>query len=868
MKKTSFKEIRLIDYAPPAFLIDETKLDFDIHKSHTTVKSRLIVKRNPACKNDTSPLVLMGEAQRLIKIAINGKLLPRESYKLDEHSITIPKFPARAIVEIESTNEPQKNTALSGLYAAGKMLCTQCEPEGFRRITYYPDRPDVMSKFTVTIHADRKQYPILLSNGNLIAKGKEAGGRHWVKWQDPFKKPAYLFALVAGKLEKVSDKFKTKSGRKVLIELYTEPGRKSETGFAISAIKKSMKWDEDTYGLEYDLNRFMLVAVSFFNMGAMENKGLNIFNDSCVLGKAETAPDDYIEFIERVVGHEYFHNWTGDRVTCRDWFQLSLKEGLTVFREQEFCGDMNARALERLHSITSLRRSQFAEDAGAMAHPIRPASYKAIDNFYTSTVYGKGAEVVRMIQTLAGRKGFKKGLNLYIKRHDGQAATCENFVSAMADANNLDLKQFMLWYSQAGTPALNVKSKYNEKKKTFTLNVKQSCPPTPGQPKKLPFHIPFAIGLLNPKAKNADMMGTKVLSLRKAQEKFVFKNVRAEPIPSLLREFSAPVRLNYSYTESDLLFLMSKDSDAFNRWEAGQKLFMKYILSGKKRLPAKFINALRAVLRDKNLDAATKAMTLALPTEGEIGLAWRAKNKLIDPIAIFETRRAISKNIAEELQDDFWVVFEDLSKTTSERSSDGVSRGKRSLKNLCLSYLSKARPEDALPLAAEMVAASKNMTDQTTALDILVDMGGKTSQAMLALFEKRYTGKPNIMDEWLSSQASARKNNVLKAVKKLMKHKDFAINNPNRVSALIGTFAANPLGFHAADGSGYRFIADTLMKIDALNPQSAARLAKAFLRWRDYEPKRQRMMRAQLKRMAKNKKLSVNCHEIITKSLR
>jgi aminopeptidase N len=859
-------EVRLADYVVPAFLIDTTDLDFDIRGSKVTVASQLAMYRNPAHKDKKAPLVLDGEFQTFVSIAVNGKKLTPSEYKLTDEHLIVAHMPDVAIVQVVSWHEPAKNKALSGLYAAGKMLSTQNEPEGFRRITYYPDRSDVLSSFTVTIHADKKLYPVLLSNGNLIAMGSEKDGRHWVRWEDPFRKPCYLFALVAGKLDCVQDHFKTKSGRKVLIEMYVEPGKKKETGFALAAIKNAMKWDEQRFGLEYDLKRFMLVAVSFFNMGAMENKGLNIFNDSCVLGRAETAPDHYIAFIERVVGHEYCHNWTGDRVTCRDWFQLSLKEGLTVFREQEFCGAMSSPELERLRTVAILRRAQFPEDAGAMAHPIRPATYQAIDNFYTATVYEKGAEVCRMIQTLVGKKGFEKGLSLYIKRHDGTAATCEDFVKAQADANKIDLKHFLLWYSQAGTPVLTVKSAYNEKKKTFALEIRQKTKPTPGQPKKLPLHIPFAMGLLDEKGR--DLIGTKVLSLHKEREKFVFKNIKSKPVPSLLRNFSAPVILNYATTDAELLFLMAHDTDAFNRWEAGQKLFMKYILKQPKKLPPAMVDALRQVLCDAKLDEATKAISLSIPTEAEVGLALKGKGQLIDPVAVYQARQNLVRLIAKSLQEELWMTFVDIEATLDEKASDGVARGRRSLKNLCLSYLGKEVPHDVAPVAAAQVAGSANMTDQTTGLDILTDIGGKLSKEMLRLFEKRYLGNPNIMDSWLSTQASARRKGVLADVKKLMKHKAFRLDNPNRVSALIGVFAGNPFGFHAADGSGYRFVADVLIKLDPLNPLAAGRLGKSFLRWKDYDKKRQALMKAQLRRLAKQKKLSPNLREVVSKSLK
>ncbi|MDD5585955.1 MAG: aminopeptidase N [Alphaproteobacteria bacterium] len=859
------KETRLADYAPPAFLVDHVDLDFDIREKETRVRASLKVRRNPSVRDKKAPLALDGEAQKLLGIKVNGKKLRSGEYELTSRSLVIKNIPGSALVEIESSNEPKKNTALSGLYAAGPMLVTQCEAEGFRRITFYPDRPDVLATFTATIRADKKRYPVLLANGNRVKSGMEGKGRHFVTWKDPFPKPCYLFALVAGKLDKVAEHYVTKSGRKVLLEIYVEPGKKKETGFAMDAVKKAMRWDEKTYGLEYDLDRFMIVAVSFFNMGAMENKGLNIFNDACVLGRSATATDNDIAYIERIVGHEYFHNWTGDRITCRDWFQLSLKEGLTVFREQEFCGDMDSRSLERLKTVWNLRRAQFAEDAGAMAHAIRPASYQAIDNFYTYTVYSKGSEVVRMIQTFVGRKGFHKGMDLYVKRHDGQAATCENFVNAMADANRIDLKQFMLWYSQAGTPVLDVSGRYDAKRKEYRLTVKQSCPPTPRQSKKAPMHMPFSVGLLD--SKGRDLIGTRVLPLRKAQERFVFRNIPEKPVPSLLRDFSAPVRMNCSFTNGELLFLMAHDSDTFNRWEAAQKLFMKFLLADAPASPA-FIDALRAVLRDKRLDAATKAMTLSLPSETEHGLALRAQKRLIDPAALYAARQRVLRSLAAGLADDLWSVFEKLESALDQKDSGGTARGKRSLKNLCLAYLAKDAAHDALPVAASLVAHSANMTDRMSGLAVLVDTTSALRVKMLAHFEKAYKDNPVIMDHWLSVQASARRPGVLADVKRLTKHPAFSLGNPNRARALLGAFATNPFGFHAADGSGYRFMSEMILKVDRLNPHTSAGLAKPFLRWRDFDVIRQKMMKAELTGLTKHKGLSVNCREVVEKSLK
>jgi aminopeptidase N len=879
----SAQEILLADYAPPDFRVEDVNIDIDIQSDHARVTTCLRVRRNPKSKKKTAPFWLDGENQKLENLSVDGYALRVKDYRLTPHGIEIPDLPNKCVIEVVSTHDPYKNTALSGLYAAGPMLCTQCESEGFRRITYYPDRPDVMAKFRATLHADKKKFPVLLANGNLIKKGREGKNRHYATWDDPFPKPCYLFAAVAGKFDRVVDRFRTKSGRKVLIEIYVEPGKKSETAFARTAIKKAMKWDEKTFGLEYDLDRFMMVATPFFNHGAMENKGLNVFNDVCVLGRTDTATDGTISFIERVVGHEYFHNWTGDRITCRDWFQLSLKEGLTVFREQEFMGDMNSRAVERLGDVRTLRRAQFSEDAGSLAHPVRPDRYKAIDNFYTATVYEKGAEVVRMIQTLAGRDGFRRGMKLYVQRHDGQAVTCDDFVDAMADANKLDLRQFMRWYEQAGTPTVTAKSHYDEKTKTLRLALTQSTKPTPGQKRKLPLHIPFTVGLLN--AKGRDMRPTIVLSLTKPRQEFVFKNVPEKPVLSLLRDFSAPVRLSYpQQSDTELLFLSAHDSDPFNRWEATYRLLTKRLLAlaDEDKGDGKLIAALGDTLRNPKLDAAFKAMTLALPSEGELGLETRALGGLIDPDALMEARKSFVLKIAHALESDFRTAHKKLQRL-SPRATDGASMGMRSLKNLCLAYLSSDENPAALQQAYKQATQSRNMTDTIAALGMLVDAASQSrlrpaherraqssrdlAQKALKAFETRWRKMPAVMDRWFAVQASARRGDVLAEVKKLLRHPGFDIKNPNRVSALIGAFTGNPRGFHARNGAGYRFIAMMILKIDPINPHAAAGLAKAFARWRDYESDRQKLMQTALKQLAK-RKLSANTSEVVERSLK
>ncbi len=864
------------DYTPPAFLIDATEMDLELDPKKTRVRITLTLHRNPEAPNPKASLILNGETQKLIGVWQDDVKLKPSAYTLTEQTLTLTNLPDRVRLRIESTHAPTKNTALSGLYVAGPLLCTQCEPEGFRRITYYLDRPDVLAPFTVTLHADKAQYPALLANGNRIARGEEPNGRHWVRWEDPFPKPCYLFAVVAGDLDSVRRTTKTKQGRPVDVAMYVEKGRTKETAFALQALDRAMRWDETTYGLSYDLDLFMIVAVSFFNMGAMENKGLNIFNDACVLGRAETATDGDIAFIERVVGHEYFHNWTGDRVTCRDWFQLSLKEGLTVFREQEFCAAQHGHAFERMMTVSQLRRGQFTEDAGAMAHPVRPDSYEAIDNFYTSTVYQKGAEVVRMIQTFVGKPTFRKGLRLYLKRHDGQAATCEDFVQAHADASGRDFTQFLRWYSQAGTPVLNVRGAYDATEGTYRLTVRQTTPPTPGQPTKKPLHLPLAVGLLD--AEGHDLIGTRVLEVRKAREVFVIeglpKGLDVPPVPSLLRDFSAPVRLDYPSTESDLLHVVAHDIDPLNRWDAGQTLLRRCALArlgvGSPRagkLSARLVESFRAALTDSKAEAALRAMMLTSPSEAELGLALKAAGKLIDPVQVSLVRQDIVRELAEPLCEDLERLRKTLGAKLDPKASDGKARGVRSLVNLALAFRARLGLPEALDEAARLVARSSNMTDKIAGLSILSESPSPLYAPALAAFEKRYKDAPTIMDEWLAVQAGARLQGVLTTVRGLLTHPAFTLNNPNRVSALLGTFAGNPFGFHAEDGLGYAFLAEQIERLDPINPHSAARLAKPFLRWRDFDTSRQALMRKALKRLAA-KPLSANTREVVMRSLK
>ena len=865
------RPVLLKDYQPSPFLITDVALKIAIHDDATTVDSSLTFRRNPLAKGKT-PLRLDGVELELLSVSLNGKDLPPDAYKRTAEQLVIADLPAQGTLRIVNRIQPQRNTALSGFYLSGAMLTTQCEAEGFRRITYYPDRPDVLARFTVRMEADAKRYPVLLANGNLIAKGKAKAGRHWVEWEDPYPKPCYLFAMVAGELDCVRDSFTTKSGRKILLEMYVEAGNADQVGIALQSLKAAMKWDEEAYNLEYDLDRFMIVATSFFNMGAMENKGLNIFNSDCVLARPETATDADIAFVERVVGHEYFHNWTGNRITCRDWFQLSLKEGLTVFREQQFVEAMNSPAVERVRETRGLRASQFAEDAGPNAHPVRPSSYLTIDNFYTATVYSKGAEVCRMLHTILGDRRWQRGMALYVERHDGSAATCDDFIAAMADANRVDLSQFKLWYSQAGTPVLKVTGKYNVKQQTYQLQIKQSCPPTPGQKKKLPLHIPFAIGLLD--AEGRDLIGTEILQLHKLVETFTFKHIERQPIPSLLRNFSAPVRVVHDYTEPELLFLLAHEHDSFSRWDAGQTLFNRVLLrlvaaaAAKRKLvaPKAFIAALGPIIAQSAHDPAYAALMLQIPSEQEIALALANQGKKVDVDAVHKAREFLRQAIGKAHHLAFAACWRALK--PDPYGFNGVAMGQRSLKNLCLAYMAGSGEHSALAEAAAQVRQSPNMTDQMMALGILVQSGDALSGRALDEFYARWHDDALIINKWFAVQAAAMRRDTLGKVKALLKHPDFDIKNPNKVRALLGTFVhGNPFAFHAPNGGGYKLLVQQVKRLDKLNPQMAARLVQAFDRWRCYTPKQQKLMQAALRELLAVKGLSTNCLELASKAL-
>lgn len=861
------------DYAAPAFLIDRVDLSFDIEDDATRVHARLVVTRNDkAARQDD--LVLDGSAA-LVAVTLDGERLGEGGYVLADDQLTVRGVPDSFILEVETEIDPAANTSLMGLYASNGNLFTQCEPEGFRKITYYLDRPDVMAKFTTTIMADKHKFPVLLSNGNKVGEGMVDKKRHWVKWVDPYKKPSYLFALVAGKLTALKDKFVTMRGREVALEIWTEPADQDKTQHAMESLKHSMKWDEQRFGLEYDLDIYMIVAVGDFNMGAMENKGLNVFNTKYVLARKDTATDADFQGVERVIGHEYFHNWTGNRVTCRDWFQLSLKEGLTVFRDQEFGADMSSRAVKRIEDVKGLRAHQFPEDAGPTSHPIRPDSYIEMNNFYTMTVYEKGAEVVRMYHTLLGEAGFRKGMDLYFKRHDGQAVTCDDFRAAMADANDVDLGQFGLWYSQAGTPVLSVSGRYDSVARSYTLNVRQSCPATPGQEQKQPFHIPLALGLVG--ADGADLPlrlegeaeaqgGTRVLDVKAAEQSFTFVDVPAEPVPSLLRGFSAPVKLDFDWRDDQLAFLMANDSDSFSRWEAGQTLaerLFKQLLTtlaagGELKLPETFVAAFRAVLKDHVADPAFKALMLALPSEAEILEMVEAAN----PASIHQVRDFVLDELAQALRGEWREAYE-LSQTRDYKPQDA---GKRDLKNRALAMLN--RLDDAWPAeaASKQCQEADNMTDQMGAMLALRDRDGAERDDCFTAFAARWQGDALVMDKFFMLVASSQLPGTLEHVQSAMQHPAFTLKNPNKARALIGTFGANMALFHAADGSGYRFLADQVLALDAINPQVASRIVNAFRRLKKLEPARQALMREQLQRLA-GQTLSKDVYEIVSKIL-
>ncbi|WP_271893270.1 aminopeptidase N [Candidatus Phyllobacterium onerii] len=880
MRTDTGQVFHLEDYKPTDFLIPETHLDFSLHPERTVVKSTLQIERREGVASD-APLILDGDDLKLVDIRLDGAVLGDNAYVATPDRLEIRGLPENGAFTLEITTEinPTTNRQLTGLYRSSDVYCTQCEAEGFRRITYFLDRPDMLSVYTVRIEAERSEAPLLLSNGNPQDKGKLANGRHFAVWHDPHPKPAYLFALVAGDLGVITDTFTTASGRHVDLGIYVEHGKEPRALYAMDALKRSMKWDEDVFGREYDLNVFNVVAVSDFNMGAMENKGLNVFNDKYVLADPDTATDTDYAGIEAVIAHEYFHNWTGNRITCRDWFQLCLKEGLTVYRDHEFSADMRSRAVKRIAEVKGLKAHQFPEDAGPLAHPVRPRQFREINNFYTSTVYEKGSEVVRMIRTVLGPELFRKGMDLYFERHDGDAATIEDFIKVFEDASGEDLSQFALWYDQAGTPNLAITYDYDQATKTFEIEIEQSLKPTPGQTSKKPMHIPVQFALLGakgrelrPRSAKGGLVKDDVIHLRKRKERFSFSGIPERPVPSLLRGFSAPVTLTSELTRTDLAFLARNDGDEVTRWQALTQLLNAKLTSNAKRVrggkPATIENSsiklLGEIAFNVTLDEAFRALCLSIPSESDIA---RELGANIDPDAILGSRDALISAVAEAHAGKFAQTYGELAQEGSFKP-DAAGAGRRALRNVLLDYLSVA--ESSSKRAATQFKNADNMTDRAAALGVLVQRFGDSDATNHALqaFEARFGNDPLVMDKWFVVQAMQPGNGALDKVRELMTHKLFSLDNPNRTRALIGAFSSgNQTGFNRADGAGYKFFAETILTIDKKNPQLAARLLTAMRSWRSFEPVRREHARESLATIARETGLSADVRDIVERTL-
>ncbi|ELA9867818.1 aminopeptidase N [Vibrio parahaemolyticus] len=855
------------DYQAPSHTITEIDLTFDLYDNDTIVTALSKVVQ----KGESPTLELDGEGLELRSVKVDGEDWAHHEVK--EASLVLSDLPAEFELEIITKIDPEANTALEGLYKSGGAFCTQCEAEGFRRITYYLDRPDVLAKYTTKVIADKATYPYLLSNGNRIAQGEAENGRHWVQWQDPHPKPAYLFALVAGDFDVLRDKYTTMSGRNVDLEIFVDKGNLDRAGHAMTSLINSMKWDEERFGLEYDLDIYMIVAVDFFNMGAMENKGLNIFNSKFVLANDQTATDrDYLG-IEAVIGHEYFHNWTGNRVTCRDWFQLSLKEGLTVFRDQEFSSDLGSRAVNRIDNVRIIRGPQFAEDASPMSHPIRPDKVIEMNNFYTLTVYEKGSEVIRMYHTLLGEEGFQKGMKLYFERHDGTAATCEDFVSAIEDATGVDLKQFRLWYSQSGTPTLRVNSEYNAEAKTYALTVEQFTEATQDQAEKQALHIPFDIELYDSKGQIIPLIINgesvhNVLDIKQDKQTFVFENVVEQPVPSLLREFSAPVKLEYDYSDAELIFLMKHATNDFARWDASQMLLAKYIrqnvtnvqTGSEVQLSEDLIDAFRGVLLDENLEPAFIAQVFSLPSINEI-TGWY---KQIDVDAVDTVLNSITVSLSAALEDELSATYHTLKQ--AEYTIDHAAIGKRALRNQCLQFL--AHTDKGNTLVKAQYEAANNMTDTIAAMSAANSAQLECREELMADYSDKWKHDGLVMDKWFALQGTNPAEDALEKVKATMNHEAFSLKNPNRTRSLIGSFlAANPVRFHDKSGSGYQFAGEILRQLNDSNPQVASRMIDPLLKFRKYDEARQAMIRAELEKLKAMDNLAKDLFEKVTKAL-
>lgn len=868
MKTDTPKTIYLKDYKPYPFEIESIDLNFDIQDGYTdvTAATRVRIKDDKA-----KEIFLNGEYLELISIKVNGELT--EEYKLDKTSLRIPcpkhEDGDNAFeLEIVTRIKPEENTRLEGLYKSGDTYCTQCEAEGFRCITYYPDRPDVMSVFTTRIEASAEKYPVLLGNGNLTEKGEVENGRHYTIWHDPWKKPAYLFALVAGDLSHIHDTFTTKSGRNVDLYIYVRPGDEGQCDHAMESLKKSMTWEEDTYGLEYDLDIFNIVAVSDFNMGAMENKSLNIFNTALVLAQQETATDNDFIRVEGVIAHEYFHNWSGNRITCRDWFQLSLKEGLTVFRDQEFSSDMNSRPVQRIDDVQHLRKFQFSEDAGPLAHPIRPDNYIEINNFYTMTVYEKGAEIIRMFHTILGPENYRKATDLYFSRHDGEAATCEDWINCMQEFSPIDLTQFRLWYEQAGTPKISFTGSYNPIDKTYNIEMTQNIPDTPGQKNKKPMLIPIRVGLIN---ENGEDIAEKTLYLTSEKQSFIIENIKEKPVPSILRNFSAPVRLKTDLSDEELAFLMVNDNDGFNQWEAGQTYYLRTLhrmIDDGTPTPSDFFEIYNSLLEKSASPETDKALisrALTLPDISQI----TSGREMVDPQAVHKARSELERALATKFEDKLMDIY------VNNRSSDEFSitpqaMGQRSLCNTALSILSSHLTEQDAERCGQHYHEANNMTDRMAALILAAQFDNEpAANTVIEMFYTRFKDYPLVIDKWFSAQAMAPKETVIKKIKELRQHSDFNIKNPNRVRSLYSAFSMNnPAFFHAADGSGYDFLTDAIIELNAINPQIAARLLTSMRDWRRYTPVRQERLKESLNRILAIQDISPHVYEIASKSIK
>jgi len=884
MRTSVGQPVRLVDYRVPDYLIDAVELDISLDRHATRVTSTLMVRPNPAGEVDVA-LDLDGDELVFVSAELDGAPLAAADFQASASQFVLPRPPRGPFtLKIETRLDPAANTKLMGLYRSGSAYCTQCEAEGFRRITYFLDRPDVLSTYRVRLEADRAEAPVLLANGNLENFGEaDDPSRHWAIWTDPHKKPCYLFALVAGELAHISDSFVTASGRKVALGIYVEPGREERADYAMDALKRSMAWDESVYGREYDLDVFNVVAVSDFNMGAMENKGLNVFNDKYVLASPQTATDEDYAGIEGVIAHEYFHNWTGNRVTCRDWFQLCLKEGLTVFRDQEFSADMRSAPVKRISEVRVLRSAQFPEDAGPLAHNVRPEVYNEISNFYTATVYQKGAEIIRMLKRLIGPRAFRAGMDIYFQRHDGTAATVEEFIACFADVSGRDLGRFMRWYSQAGTPKLTVRSKYDPVERTYRLEIVQSIAPTPGQATKQPMTMPLALGLVDPQGgdmplispdASPDELEEGVIELKDSERTIVFHDVPRRPALSFLRGFSAPVRVEDDLTEDDLIVLSRRDSDNFNRWQALQSLATRVLLRGVKairagRAPernAGLIAAFGALIEDARagrIDPAFAALAMTLPSEADIA---REIGEDVDPDAIYAARKTLRGGLGRAHGDALVELHRQLA-DSSPFSPDAAAAGRRALRNGALALFVDGDVIDGLALAHGQMREADNMTERLGALATIALKPSSTREHTLDAFERRYAMEPLILDKWFALQAQIPERETLERVRALMSHRGFSMSNPNRVRALIGGFSANHTQFNRADGAGFALLEEVVVTLDPANPQIAARLLTAMRSWRSLEDERRRQAEAMLKRIAAQPTLSPDVCDIVTRSL-